>query len=136
MKGMLFYELLQPGETVIAERYGRQLIDLFNAIEQKRAFTGQESPKAILLHDNGRPHVALSTQQTIFSLRSSSARDVFTGLGVFRLALNSVEAELYRDSVFEMWLKCENGSMILLPPSRYRFFTKESESYPRDGRRS
>uniref|UniRef100_A0A1I7X4D8 HTH cro/C1-type domain-containing protein n=1 Tax=Heterorhabditis bacteriophora TaxID=37862 RepID=A0A1I7X4D8_HETBA len=124
MKGMLFYELLQPGETVIAERYGRQLIDLFNAIEQKRAFTGQESPKAILLHDTARPHLRL---------RSPPSHGVFATFCVFGLPLIPVDAELSSGTALS---RCENGSMILLPPSRCHFFTKESESYLRDARRS
>uniref|UniRef100_A0A1I7X6K8 HTH_48 domain-containing protein n=1 Tax=Heterorhabditis bacteriophora TaxID=37862 RepID=A0A1I7X6K8_HETBA len=48
-EGCAVYELLQPGETVTAGRYDR-------------------SRNVILLHDNTRPHVALSTEKTIFNL--------------------------------------------------------------------
>ena len=58
-KGMLYYELLKPGETINGERYRTQLIRLKRAIAEKRPeyLTGHEV--IIFHHDNARSHVAI-----------------------------------------------------------------------------
>ncbi|CAK9801295.1 Mariner Mos1 transposase [Anthophora quadrimaculata] len=68
MKGVLYYEMLNPGETVTADRYQQQLLKLNDAIERKRPLSGQRRRKLILLHDNARPHTAAGTKEVIFSL--------------------------------------------------------------------
>lgn len=57
-KGVLYYELLKPGQTITAERYCEQLIALNCSIKNKRPEWATRHGKVVLLHDNARPHVA------------------------------------------------------------------------------
>ena len=61
MKGIIYYELLEPKQTVTANLYSQQLIRLSEALEKKRPFGGKGKRKVILLHENARPHVAKTT---------------------------------------------------------------------------
>ncbi len=67
-KGIIYYELLEPKQTVTADLYSNQLMRLSQALERKRPYGGKGRRKVILLHDNARPHVAKKTQATIESL--------------------------------------------------------------------
>ena len=68
MKGVLYYELLEPKQTVNAQRYSQQLRRLDEQILEKRTGQGHGKRKVMLLHDNARPHVAIATQTTIINL--------------------------------------------------------------------
>lgn len=67
-KGVLYYELLKPNETVTGDRYANQLMHLSREIDTKREWKGKGRRKVTLLHDNARPHVASVTQQKLTEL--------------------------------------------------------------------
>lgn len=57
-RGVIYYELLKPNETITGERYRTQLMRLTRALKEKRPEYGDRHDKIIFLHDNARPHVA------------------------------------------------------------------------------
>ena len=52
MKGVVYHELLTPGETINGERYRRQLMHLKQALVIKRPDWGNRHDKLIFQHDN------------------------------------------------------------------------------------
>uniref|UniRef100_A0A1I7X5R1 phosphoribosylamine--glycine ligase n=1 Tax=Heterorhabditis bacteriophora TaxID=37862 RepID=A0A1I7X5R1_HETBA len=87
-----------------------------------------------IMYDNPKhTHIHVYTPDSQQHLRQSqilTPKKCFCASGRARRASCFMNSFNQRDSAFEMRLRCENGSTILLPPSRCRFFTKKSESYP------
>ena len=64
-KGVIYYELLKPGEAVNTERYRQQMIDLNQALREKRPEYQKRQHKVILLRDNAPSHTAKPIKETI-----------------------------------------------------------------------
>ncbi|UYV65331.1 hypothetical protein LAZ67_3003970 [Cordylochernes scorpioides] len=67
--GVIYYELLQPNETITAERYQQQLTRLSRALKIKRPLYAKRHDKVIYQHDNARPHVAKVVKETLEALQ-------------------------------------------------------------------
>lgn len=57
-KGVIYYELLEPNDSITGELYRLQLIRLKRAIAEKRPEYATRHDSIIFHHDNARPHVA------------------------------------------------------------------------------
>lgn len=68
IKGVLYYELLEPNQTVNKELYQRQLLKLSEELGRKRPYSGHGKRPVKLLHDNARPHVANLVRETLTTL--------------------------------------------------------------------
>ena len=62
---VIYYELLKPGQTVNTELYRQQIIDLNQALREKRPEFQKRQHKVILLHDNAPSHTAKPVKETI-----------------------------------------------------------------------
>lgn len=67
-KGVVYYELLKPGETVNTQRYREQMMHLNHALLEKRPEWESRRVKVILQHDNAPAHSAKLTKNTISAL--------------------------------------------------------------------
>ena len=67
-KGVVYYELLKPGETVNTKRYQQQLIDLNRSLLKKRLEYQKRQHKVIFLHDNAPSHTAKPVRNTLEAL--------------------------------------------------------------------
>lgn len=68
-KGVIYYELLNPKETVTGPLYRLQLIRLNRALQVKRPEYAQRQHKVILLHDNARPHVEKTVKNYLETIK-------------------------------------------------------------------
>ena len=68
-KGVIYYELLKPRETVNTNRYQQQVVDLNRALQEKRPDYRRRQHKVIFLHDNASSHTAKRVKETIETFR-------------------------------------------------------------------
>jgi len=64
-KGVVYYELLKPNETVTADRYRRQLNELAKKLNEKRPLIARKHHKVLFHDDNARPHRANIVKEKI-----------------------------------------------------------------------
>jgi [histone H3]-lysine36 N-dimethyltransferase SETMAR len=68
-KGILYYELLKPGQTVTGDRYNEQLTKLNQQLMIKRPEWTTRHERPILLHDNARPHVGKQVKEALQEMK-------------------------------------------------------------------
>jgi len=68
-KGLVYYKLLKPINSITGDWYRLQLIRLSHALREKRPKYEQRHDKVILLHDNARPHVAKVVKKYLETLK-------------------------------------------------------------------
>lgn len=64
-KGVVYYELLEPNQTVTADRYQRQLGNLARALAEKRPAIARKNYKVLFHDNNARPHRARTAQNKV-----------------------------------------------------------------------
>ena len=85
---VIYYELLQPNETIPGERYQQQLMQLSRALKVKRPQYAKRHDKIIFQQDNSWPHVAKVVKETGgASIGCSTPPAVFTRPCSFQLPL-------------------------------------------------
>ena len=129
-KGLVYYKLLKPGNSITGDRYRLQLIRLSRALRKKRPKYEQRHDKVILLHDNTRPHVAKVVKKYLETLKwdvlphSPYSPDIAPSVYWLFRRMQQVTGSLLSQ-------KSKIGS----PPKTSHFFEMEFENCLRDGKK-
>nr|KAF6341453.1 hypothetical protein mMyoMyo1_011884 [Myotis myotis] len=67
-EGVVYYELLKPGETMNTDRYRQKIINLNHALIVKRPEWARRQGKVILLHDDAPSHNSKPVKDTLKDL--------------------------------------------------------------------
>ena len=137
-KGVLYYELLKPGENINGERYRTQLIRLKRAIAEKRPEYVTRHEAIIFHRDNARTHVAIPVKNYL----ENSAWEVLPHLS-YSPDLAPSDYHLFRSMqnvLTEIRFTSEQGIKNLLhsswPQSRRSSFGMEFTNSQKDGKKS
>nr|KAF6387649.1 hypothetical protein mMyoMyo1_008114 [Myotis myotis] len=67
-EGVVYYELLKPGETINTDRYRQQIINLNHDLIMKRPECARKHDKVILPHDDTPSHTSKPVKDTLKDL--------------------------------------------------------------------
>ena len=136
-KGIIYYEILDPKLTVTANLYSQQLVNLSQALEVKRPYSGKTKRKVILLHDNARPHVAKTTQATIENLGwEVLPRHIHQTCLLQTTICSGLWSTSSERKVFPTWIVSKKRWLSILHINQQASTRKESNHCQKDGRRS
>jgi len=125
-KGLVYYELLKPGDSITGER-----LQLSRALREKRSEYEQRHDKVILLHDNARSHVAEVVKKYLETLKWDVllpySPDIAPSNYLFR-RMQQVTGSLLSQ-------KSKIDSKIGSPPKTNHFFEMEFKNCLRDGKK-
>jgi len=132
-EGVIYYELLKPGETVNAHRYHQQLIKLHRALREKRPHYRKRHDKLIFLYDNAPSHTSTMVQNYLeilnWEVLPHSAYSPDLAPSDYHLFLSMGHA---RTSILTK--TSENGLMSGLPRKMRNFFDVVYTNCPKDGK--
>ena len=137
-KGVLYCELLKPGETINGELYRTLLIRLKRAIAEKRPEYATRHEVIIFQHDKARPHVAIPVKTYLVNSEwevlphppHSQTLPILTTIYSGRCRTPSLEYGSHQNRVSKI------GLIHSWPPSRRCSFGMESTNCQEDGKKS
>ena len=135
-QGVVYYELLKPGETVNAYRYHQQLIKLNSALREKRPEYQQRHDKVIFLHDNAPSHTSKLVQDYLKTLNwEVIPHPAYSpDLAPTDYHLFSSMGHALAEQHFDSYESVTNGLMTGLPQKTRIFFGEVFIICPTDGK--